>query len=194
MEAEAYKKSAAVGLVSRTALGPRQKGHARDRENLVATNKKVIVARFDREPVPGFLQAPEGFTADAVELLSPSGSLVRVPYSEVKAVCFVRDFEDGAQWAPHRAYGARPKIPGLWVRLTFQDGDTSEGMLPNNLVLVEPPGFHIVLPEASFAGQRFFIPKEALRELVVLGVVGSSVKRRPAEKRTTVDKDQMEMF
>jgi len=159
----------------------------------VATNKKVIVTRFDREPVRGFMQAPEGFGADAVELLSPAGTLVRVPYSEVKAVCFVRDFDDGAHWQPHRAYGARPKTPGLWVRLTFQDGDTSEGMLPNNLTALEPTGFHIVLPEASFAGQRFFIPKEALKEMVVLGVVGSSMKRKPVEK-PAVDKDQLEMF
>lgn len=159
----------------------------------MATNKKVIVTRFDREPVPGFVQTPEGFTADSVELLSPSGTLVRVPYSEVKAVCFVRDFEDGAQWHPNRAYGARPKTPGLWVRLTFQDGDTSEGMLPNNLVLLEPPGFHIVLPEASFAGQRFFVPREALKELVVLGVVGGSVKRKRVEA-PAVGKDQLEMF
>jgi hypothetical protein len=160
----------------------------------VATNKKVIVTRFDREPVPGFVQTPEGFKRNSVELLSPSGTLAQVPYSEVKAVCFVKDFEDGAQWQPNRAYGARPKTPGLWVRLTFQDGDTSEGMIANNLVLVEPPGFHIVLPEAAFAGQRFFIPKEALKELVVLGVVGGSVKRKLVEKRTAADRDQMEMF
>ena len=159
----------------------------------MATNKKVIVTRFDREPVPGFVQTPEGFTADSVELLSPSGTLVRVPYSEIKAVCFVRDFEDGTHWQPNRAYGARPKTPGLWVRLTFQDGDTSEGILPNNLVLLAPQGFHIVLPEASFAGQRFFIPREALKELAVLGVVGSPVKRKRAEK-PAVDKDQLEMF
>ncbi len=160
----------------------------------MSVNKKVIVTRFDREPVPGFVQTPEGFKRDCVELLSPSGTLARVPYSEVKAVCFVKDFEDGAQWQPNRAYGARPKTPGLWVRLTFQDGDTSEGMIPNNLVLVEPPGFHVILPEASFAGQRFFIPKEALKELVVLGVVGGSVKRKPVERRAAEDRDQMEMF
>jgi hypothetical protein len=58
---------------------------------------------------------------------------------------------------------------------------------------VEPPGFHIVLPEASFSGQRFFIPKEALKDLVVLGVVGSSAKRKPVP-RPAVDKDQLEMF
>ena len=160
----------------------------------MAANKKVIVTRFDREPVPGFVQTPEGFSDDAVELLSPSGTLTRVPYSEIKAVCYVRDFEDGAQWQPHRAYGARPKMPGLWVKLLFQDGDTSEGMLPNNLVTFEHAGFHIVLPESSFAGQRFFVPREALKELLVLGVVGGSAKRKAAAKRRVPDEGQLEMF
>jgi hypothetical protein len=160
----------------------------------VATNKKVIVTRFDREPVPGFVQAPDGFTSDSVELLSPSGTLLRIPYSEVKAVCFVRNFEDGDGWLPHRAYAARPKTPGLWVRLTFQDGDTSEGVISNNLMLLEPSGFQIIVPDPAFAGQRFFAPREALRELVVLGVIGSAVKRKRPAKTEPESTDQLGLF
>ena len=159
----------------------------------MATNKKVIVTRFDREPVPGFVQTPDGFSMDSVELLTPSGTLVHLPYSEVKAVCFVRDFEDGDGWRPHRAYAARPKTPGLWVRLTFQDGDTSEGVISNNLMLLEPAGFHIILPDPSFTGQRLFVPREALRELVVLGVIGSAVKRKRPGK-TEAPTDQLGLF
>ena len=122
----------------------------------------MIVTRFDREPVPGFVQTPGGFAADSVELLTPSGTVVRVPYSEVKAVCFVRDFEDGDGWRQDRTYAARPKTAGLWVRLRFQDGDTSEGVIPNNLMLLEPEGFQIILPDPSFMGQRLFVPREAL--------------------------------
>ena len=158
-----------------------------------STNKKVVVTRFEREPVPGFVQTPGGFSTDSVELLSPSGTLLRIPYSEAKAVCFVRDFEDGDGWRPHRAYAARPKTPGLWVRLTFQDGDTSEGVIANNLMLLEPQGFQIILPDPSFAGQRLFVPREALRELVVLGVIGSGLKRKRVAK-PEADAGQLEMF
>ena len=58
-----------------------------------AANKKVLVARFDRAPLQGFIQTPGGLQADGLELLTPEGTLVTVPYSETKAVCFIRDFE-----------------------------------------------------------------------------------------------------
>jgi hypothetical protein len=159
-----------------------------------STNKKVIVTRFEREPVPGFVQTPGGFTAQAVELLTPSGSLLQIPYSEVKAVCFVRDFEDGDGWQPHRAYAARPKTPGLWVKLTFQDRDTCEGVIANNFMQLEPSGFQVTLPNPTFAGQRVFVPREALQELVVLGVVGAGAKRKPAAKVTSEGEEQLGLF
>ena len=74
-----------------------------------STNKKVIVTRFDREAVAGFAQTPGGFTADSVEVLTPSGSLLKIPYSEVKVVCFVREFEGGDSWREHRHFATRPK-------------------------------------------------------------------------------------
>lgn len=157
-----------------------------------STSKKVIVIRFDREPVPGFVHTPGGFALNSVELLSPSGILLRLAYSEVKAVCFVRDFEDGDGWRPHRAYAARPKTPGLWVRLTFRDGDTSEGVISNNLMLLESAGFQIIVPDPSFAGQRIFVPREALREVIVLGVIGSAAKRRRPAKAES--EDQLGLF
>ncbi len=160
----------------------------------MATNKKVIVTRFDRESVPGFVQTPGAFGADSVELLTPSGTLIHVPYSEIKAVCFVRDFEDGDGWKPNRSYAARPKMAGLWVRLTFQDADTSEGVIPNNLMLLEPEGFQVIPPDPAFLGQRFFVPREALRELVVLGVIGSPLKRKRPAKVEPESTDQLGLF
>ena len=152
------------------------------------------MTRFDREPVPGFVQTPGGFGADAVELLTPSSSLLQVPYAEVKAICFVRDFEDGDGWQPHRAYAARPKTPGLWVKLTFQDGDTCEGVIANNLILLDSAGFQVTLPDPTFAGQRVFVPKEALKELLVLGVVGTGMKRKPAAKAAPEGDEQLGLF
>jgi hypothetical protein len=159
-----------------------------------STNKKVIAIRFERDSVSGFVQTPGGFASDGLELLTPSGTLVRLPHSEVKAVCFVRDFDDDDGWKPHRAYAARPKTPGLWVRLAFRDGDTSEGVIPNNLMLLEPSGFQIILPDPSFLGQRMFVPREALRDLQVLGVIGSPLKRKRAARPEAEETDQLEMF
>ena len=147
--------------------------------------------RFERESVEGFVQTPGGFDATSVELLTPAGNLFRLPYEEVKAVCFVRDFESGDTWREHRAFASRPKTPGLWVRLVFRDSDTAEGILANNLMLTEPAGFYVIPPDPTFQNQRIFVPRAALREVQVLGVIGSR-PRRPAGR--PADTDQLKMF
>jgi hypothetical protein len=157
-----------------------------------STNKKVLLARFDRDPVEGFVQASAGFDSDTIEVLTPSGTLLRIPVVETKAVCFVRDFDAGETWREHRTFLTRPKMPGVWVRLLFRDGDSMEGMLPNNLMMVEGAGFSIIPPDPTFQNQRIFVPKPALREVQVLGVVGSPLKRRPAKK--AAEEGQFELF
>jgi hypothetical protein len=158
----------------------------------LTTNKRVLLARFDRETLAGFVQTPGAFGADAIELLTPEGSLVRVPYSETKVVCFVRDFEAGETWREHRAFSTRPKSPGLWVRLLFRDGDSLEGMAANNLMLIEPAGFSIVPPDPTFQNQKLFVPRASLADVQVLGVIGSPLKRKG--KKLGKDEGQLEMF
>ncbi|MBZ5600956.1 MAG: hypothetical protein LAO79_01465 [Acidobacteriia bacterium] len=157
------------------------------------TNKKVLIARFDRESLRGFVQTPGGFGADAVELLTPEGSIVSIPYSETKAVCFVRDFDGADSWREQRSFAARPKTPGLWVRLVFRDQDSMEGMIANNLLLVEPGGFSIIPPDPTFQNQRIFVPRAALADVQVLGVIGSPLRRKPA-KKVEQEEGQLEMF
>lgn len=159
----------------------------------VSSNKKVLIARFDRETLPGFVQTPAGFKSDSVELLTPEGSLLHVPYSETKAVCFVRDFESGETWREHRNFATRPKSPGLWLRLLFRDHDSIEGMLANNLLLIDPNGFSIIPPDPTFQNQRIFVPRAALEDVQVLGVIGSPLRRRPA-KRVEKDAGQIGLF
>jgi hypothetical protein len=159
----------------------------------LTTNKKVLVTRFERESLVGFVQSPGGFGEQSVELLTPAGGLLQVPYSEIKAVCFVRDFEGGETWREHRAFATRPKSAGLWVRFVFRDHDTTEGLVTNNLMLVDPIGFYMVPPDPTFHNQRLFLPRAALREVQVLGIIGSPLRRKkiPAVK---AEDGQLEMF
>jgi hypothetical protein len=157
------------------------------------TNKKVLVARFDRETLSGFVQTPASFSTDSLELMTQSGNILQVPYSETKAVCFVRDFDAGETWREHRSFASRPKSAGLWVRVQFRDGDSIEGMLANNLMLVEPAGFSIVPPDPTFQNQRIFVPRAAVEDVQVLGVIGSPLKRA-AKKKVEKAEGQLEMF
>ena len=137
------------------------------------------------------MQTPDGLQSSAVELLSPEGTLLTIPFAETKAVCFVRDFDGNETWHKHRSFASRPKTSGLWVRLKFRDGDTLEGLLPNNLMLVDSTGYSLIPPDPTFQNQRIFVPREALEGVEVLGVIGSPLRRRtkPADKDS-----QLEMF
>jgi hypothetical protein len=172
----------------------------------------VLIARFGREPLEGFAQdgfaqphaswtAPSLSPGDivqhghVVELLSPAGTVTRIPLSEIKLISFIRDFGGGETWRKHRSFQSRPKAPGLWIRLRFRDGDTLEGTAPNNLMQMEPLGISLTPPDPTFQNQRIFAPRAALSSVEVLGVIGSPLRRPKVAQRGQRDGElQMEMF
>jgi hypothetical protein len=157
-----------------------------------STSKKIVVVRFEREALQGFVD-PRGYFRDTgVELLTTTGELLTVAQQEVKAICFLRDFEANVTWRENRIFSNRPKTEGLWLRFHFRDGDTLEGVIANDLLLVEPLGFAIAPPEAGFQNQKIFVPRTALVQVQVLGVVGSPLHRRT--KAPAAEKEQLKMF
>ena len=141
-----------------------------------STAKKVVVRRFDRENLIGFVNAFSYLQPNAIELLTPEGSLVLLPYDDVKSVCFVKDFEAEAE--PRRIFMTRPKLEGLWVRMFFRDGEVLDGILPNNLLSWDIAGFTVTPPEPDANNQRVFVPRPALKSIQVLGVVGSPLRAK----------------
>jgi hypothetical protein len=158
----------------------------------VSTHKKVLVSRFDRDTLSGFVN-PQGYLlSDGLELMTQSGSVSIIPYDEVKLVCFVRDFQQGEPRKELRLFTTRPKLEGLWLRMHFRDGDAMDGILSNNLLQLDNFGFSVVPPDPGFQNQRVFVPKAALSRIQVLGVVGSPL-RTPRKPKLTA-KEQLEMF
>ena len=154
-----------------------------------STTKKVLIRRFEREPLAGFVNPQLYLRAAGVELLTPAGAVNLVPYDEIKTVCFVKDFE--AHEEARKVFNTRPKTDGLWVRMTFRDEEVMEGILANNLLQLEPYGFTVVPPDPYSNNQRIFLPRAALKELQVLGVVGSPLRRRKPKAAT---KEQIGLF
>ena len=152
-----------------------------------STNKKVHIQRFDRESLAGFVNPATYLTPTGVELLHLSGNVQVIPYGDIKILYFVRDFPDGEP-AERRTFVSRPKLDGLWIRMMFRDRDTLEGVIPNNLLQVDPVGFVAIPPDST---QRVFVPRSALAEVQVLGVVGSPL-RRTAKKPPA--KEQIGLF
>ena len=155
-----------------------------------STAKKVIVRRFDRENIGGFVNASSYLQPTAIELLRPDGALVLLPYDEVKSVCFVKDFE--AETESRKIFMTRPKLEGLWVRMLFRDGEVLDGILPNNLLAWEIAGFTVTPPEPDANNQRVFVPRSALKSIQVLGVVGSPLTAK--RKKAVPGQDQPTLF
>jgi hypothetical protein len=155
-----------------------------------STTKKVVVRRFDRENLTGFINPFSYLQPHAIELLKTDGSLVQLPYEEVKSICFVQDFDAEAE--SRRIFLTRPKLEGLWVRMSFRDGEVLDGILPNNLLSWDIAGYMVTPPESDANNQRVFVPRQALRSIQVLGVVGSPLRGK--RKKTPPSADQPTLF
>jgi len=82
-------------------------------------------------------------------------------------------------------------MEGLWISFQFRDGEIMEGVMPNNLLPVDPQGFTVIPPDPYSNHQRVFIPRAALRSVQVLGVVVSPLKKR---KPKLPAKEQIGLF
>lgn len=155
-----------------------------------STAKMVVVRRFDRASLNGFVNPFSYLQPVNLELLTPEGTLLLLPYEEIKSVCFVKDFE--AEPESRRVFLTRPKLEGLWVRMIFRDGEVLDGVLPNNLLAWEVAGFTVTPPEPDSNNQRVFVPRSALKNIQILGVVGSPLRTR--KKKGRAESDQQTLF
>jgi uncharacterized protein DUF6982 len=155
-----------------------------------STTKKVLIRRFERETLAGYVNPLSFQQPVGVEVLSVEGNLTTVPYAEIHSVRFVRDFAAAAE-PERRTFNTRPKMEGLWVSLRCRNGEVLEGVMPNNLLQLEPYGVTIIPPDPYSNTQRIFVPKVSLLAAEVLGVVGSPLKRRKAKP---VPPDQIGLF
>jgi hypothetical protein len=155
-----------------------------------STTKKALIRRYERETLAGYVNPASFLQPQGVELLSDQGHASIVPYAEIKLVAFVKEFE-GAAEPQRQVFQTRPKMAGLWVSLKFRDGGVLEGIIPNNLMLLEGSGFTVIPPDSFGNQQRVWVPRGSLEALEVLGVVGSPLKRR---KPKPAPKEQIGLF
>jgi hypothetical protein len=143
-----------------------------------STHKKVVIVLADKKPIRGYLNPTRLGQADPIDLLTPDGEHQEIPVAKVRSIYFVREFSD--DFEPERkAFLSRPKLDGLWVRLRYSDGETMEGVVPNDLLTMLDRGIQITPPDLNSTTDRIFIPRSAITELTVLGVVGVA-RRKPA--------------
>ncbi len=149
------------------------------------SRKKVIVRKLSRDWLSGYLP-PSAFVAhEQVEMLDLAGKLVSCSMSEVKWICFVRDFQSGDANQPERllrkTFVTRPRSQGLWIRARLKDNDLIEGLAQNDLTMLDGEGLFLIPPDTRSNTQRIFLPRQAVTELEVLAVIRTGARRGPPD-------------
>lgn len=161
-----------------------------------STAKRVILYRFDRQPLEGVVSPGAYLLDNHVELITLDGSLQSAAYTEFKALCFISESGQPDLFIEHNLFERRPKVAGLWTRFTFRDGDRLDGILSHNLLDWPEPGYFVTPPRAGAARQRVFIPRAALRGTELRGVVARSsiAGAKRMKTRAGEDSGQLSMF
>ena len=148
-----------------------------------AARKPVIVRKLTRDWCAGYAAANLAGDGQELELLDTHGKLLRLAWNQVKWVCYVRELGVGDGSATdtvnperllRRRFSSRPRMAGLWLRLALSDGEELEGVAANDRSLVEGAGLMLTPPDTRSNTQRVFVPRSSIRDLTVLGVIGST--------------------
>ena len=146
--------------------------------NPASTHKKVVVSLMDRKSMRGYLNPSRLGQINPLDLLTPDGEHEQVPLERIRSLYFVREFN--GDFEPERkSFLSRPKLDGLWIRLRYTDGETLEGVVPNDLLSLLDNGVQFTPPDLNSNTDRIFVPRSAISQLTVLGVVGIA-RRKPA--------------
>lgn len=143
-----------------------------------STHKKVIIELLERKLLRGYVNPVQLSRAESVDLLTPNGEHEEVDLEKVRAIYFVRDLQQDIEME-RKSFLSRPKMDGLWVRLRFRDGESLEGVIANDLLGLQENGLQMTPPDFKSNTDRIFVPRSALTEFTVLGVVGIA-RRKPA--------------
>lgn len=167
-----------------------------------STQKKAVLRMHDGSCLSGYLPAA-GFLRrsaqpDTLELLDLSARCQSIPLATLKWACFVRDFNSGEPANPERllrtTFAGRPRLAGVWLRMTLKDETILEGLAANDLTLLDPVGVTITPPDTRSNTQRIFLPRTSIQELSIVAVIGTSAASPAKRKPPASDRAQADLF
>jgi hypothetical protein len=147
-----------------------------------STRKKVVVRKLDGESVKGYVDSASFRGPEGAEVLDREGRLVRVPLEAIKGIYFVRDFEGDADRSERKVFLSRPRLSGIWIRMTFKDNEVMDGIMANNLLESDAAGFLVTPPDFSSNNIKVFVPRAALGSVEVLGLISNGSARRAMDR------------
>lgn len=161
---------------------------------MASARKPVIVRKFSRDWCAGYADPVPTQDAAELEILDTTGKVLRIAWSQVKWVCYVREIPAATadpanpERLLHKKFSVRPRAAGVWLRMTLLDGDELEGLAANDVSLVTGAGLLLTPPDTRSNTQRIYVPRQAIQSLEVVSLIGVA-RRGPAQKL-----DQPELF
>ena len=173
---------------------------------MASSRKKVILRTTANElyfgylALSGLIEGPPG--QPSVGLLDLQGRIVPIPCATIRSIAYVRDFnlndKDDPERLTRRAFLARPRAEGLWVRLTLTGGELLEGLAPIDLSLVDglvdDRGLFLIPPDIRSNTQRLYIPRSAIVDVQLLAVITTPSKTKPATPPAVTSDPQQDLL
>lgn len=148
-----------------------------------STLKKVVIRKLDKVVVKGYLDPDAFLTPAGVEVLDLEGRHLMLPLDQIKGVYFVRDFDGHRERAERKVFLSRPRMSGLWIRMTFRDTEILDGLISGNLLSHEQHGYFVTPPDVYSNNLKIYIPRGALAALEVLDVITNGARRSYQQAR-----------
>ena len=131
----------------------------------------LYIPEFYKQP---FERLPGALPPARLELrLEENGKKSHIDLRKVKALFFVKSFAGSTEYNEIKFFKAHPLLEGLWVRLTFADGECTEGVIYNSLHYLVNPGFFLKPPDPNSNNEIVYVMTNSLRDFRILGVRNS---------------------
>jgi hypothetical protein len=154
---------------------------------MALARKPVIVRKFSRDWSGGYADASASPGSTECEILDVTGKVLRIPWVDVKWVCYVRDLPQGDSANPERLmqkrFATRPRTAGLWLRMTLIDGEELEGLAANDRSLLDGAGLLLTPPDTRSNTQRIYVPRSSIQTLEVVSLIGAASRKHPPATR-----------
>ncbi len=142
-----------------------------------------VVIRYEDHAVRGFAESSDlgsieqllrnepQSTLDSIRLkLMGTGEELEVSTKNAKAVFFVKTFDGDLRHRALHFHENAPIVQGLWVRVSFQDGETIEGIIRNGRDYVLDHGFFMMPTDPNGNNRLIYVLKDRLKDFNVLGM------------------------
>lgn len=150
---------------------------------MAISRKKTIARKLTNDWIAGYLPPTGVLRNGTVELLALDGKTLQLAATDLKWICYVRDFNSGEPANPERllrkTFTGRPRTEGILIRLRLADDDLIEGLTANDLTLISGEGLFLTPPDIRSNTQRLWIPPSAISELEVVAVIGTAKRKQP---------------